>query len=72
MLCVPRTRLQSNSALSIFGLTSNAGKDWCPTFPGLHIFYASKRQCSPALSLIVEALKYRYQRGSLARDDAHR
>lgn len=34
-------------------------KDWCPTFPGLHIFYANKRQLSPALSLIVETLRYR-------------
>lgn len=39
-------------------------KDWCPTFPGLHIFYASRRQCSPALSLIVETLRYRRQRSS--------
>ncbi|MDF3835530.1 LysR family transcriptional regulator [Cupriavidus basilensis] len=34
-------------------------EDWCPTFPGLHIFYASRRQSSPALSLIVETLRYR-------------
>ncbi|MBX8536506.1 LysR family transcriptional regulator [Pseudomonas cichorii] len=34
-------------------------KDWCPTFPGLHIFFASRHQSSPALSLIVEALRYR-------------
>jgi DNA-binding transcriptional LysR family regulator len=34
-------------------------KDWCPTFPGLHIFFASRRQSSPALSLIVEELRYR-------------
>lgn len=34
-------------------------KDWCPTFPGLHIFFASRRQSSSALSLIVEALRYR-------------
>lgn len=34
-------------------------KDWCPTFPGLHIFFASRRQSSPALSLIVEALRIR-------------
>lgn len=33
-------------------------KDWCPTFPGLHIFFTSRRQSSPALSLIVEALRY--------------
>lgn len=34
-------------------------KDWCPTFPGLHIFYASRRQSSPALSLIIETLRYK-------------
>ncbi|MFT3800157.1 MAG: LysR family transcriptional regulator [Burkholderiaceae bacterium] len=33
--------------------------DWSPVFPGLHIFYASRRQSSPALALIVEALRYR-------------
>lgn len=32
-------------------------KDWCPTFPGLQIYYAS-RQVSPALSLIVETLRH--------------
>lgn len=35
-------------------------KDWSPTFPGLHIFFASRRQSSGALSLIVEALRYRH------------
>lgn len=34
-------------------------RDWCPTLPGLHIFFASRRQSTPALSLIVEALRYR-------------
>ena len=37
-------------------------RDWCPTFPGLHIFYAHRRQSSPALSLVVDALRYRGQR----------
>ncbi|MFJ2988590.1 LysR family transcriptional regulator [Collimonas sp. NPDC087041] len=32
--------------------------DWRPTFPGFHIFYANRRQLSPALSLIVETLRY--------------
>ncbi|CAM4137938.1 HTH lysR-type domain-containing protein [Bordetella tumbae] len=41
------------------GRLLSALKDWCPTFPGLHIFYANKRQLSPALSLIVETLRYR-------------
>lgn len=33
--------------------------DWSPTIPGLHLFYAIGRQVSPALSLIIEALRYR-------------
>ena len=41
-------------------------KDWCPTFPGLHIFYAGRRQSSPALSLIVETLRYRRGRGRMS------
>lgn len=34
-------------------------EDWCPTFPGLHIFYASRRETSRAMTVIVEALRYR-------------
>lgn len=34
-------------------------QDWCPAVSGLHIFFASQRQSSPALSLVVEALRYR-------------
>jgi DNA-binding transcriptional LysR family regulator len=34
-------------------------QDWCPTFPGLHIYYAN-RQVSPALSLVVEILRHRH------------
>jgi DNA-binding transcriptional LysR family regulator len=33
--------------------------DWCPVFPGLHVYYPSQRQPSRALALIVEALRYR-------------
>lgn len=32
-------------------------EDWSPTFPGYHVYYPSRRQ-SPALSLLVEALRY--------------
>jgi len=31
--------------------------DWYPTFPGLHIFYPSRREYSKALSIVVEALR---------------
>jgi DNA-binding transcriptional LysR family regulator len=34
-------------------------QDWFPTFPGLHIYYPSRRQSSRALSLLVDALRYR-------------
>jgi DNA-binding transcriptional LysR family regulator len=34
-------------------------EDWCPPFPGYHLYYPSRRQASPAFSLLVEALRYR-------------
>jgi DNA-binding transcriptional LysR family regulator len=33
--------------------------DWCPPYPGYHLYYPSRRQQSPALALLVEALRYR-------------
>lgn len=32
---------------------------WCPTFPGYHLYFPSRRQSSPAFSLIVDTLRYR-------------
>ncbi|RQZ42150.1 LysR family transcriptional regulator [Burkholderia sp. Bp9090] len=32
--------------------------DWCPTFPGRHLYYASRRQSSRAFALIVDALRH--------------
>jgi DNA-binding transcriptional LysR family regulator len=34
-------------------------EDWCPKFAGYHLYYPSRRQPSPAFSLVVEALRYR-------------
>lgn len=34
-------------------------EDWCPPFPGFHLYYPSRRQPSPAFTLLVEALRYR-------------
>jgi DNA-binding transcriptional LysR family regulator len=31
--------------------------DWAMTYPGYHLYYASRR-ASPALTLVVEALQY--------------
>jgi DNA-binding transcriptional LysR family regulator len=34
-------------------------QNWWPTFPGYHLYYANRRQISPALALVVEALRWR-------------
>jgi DNA-binding transcriptional LysR family regulator len=33
--------------------------DWCPPFPGYHLYYPSRRQPSPAFTLLVDALRRR-------------
>jgi DNA-binding transcriptional LysR family regulator len=33
--------------------------DWCPTWPGYHLYYPSRRQASPAFALLVDALRHR-------------
>ncbi len=43
----------------------NAGRlvrvleDWCPPFPGYHLYYPNRRQNSPAFNLLVDALRWR-------------
>jgi DNA-binding transcriptional LysR family regulator len=32
-------------------------EDWCPPFPGYHLYYPSRRHSSPAFSLLVDALR---------------
>jgi DNA-binding transcriptional LysR family regulator len=34
-------------------------EDWCPSFPGYHLYYPSRRHSSPALALLVDVLRYR-------------
>jgi DNA-binding transcriptional LysR family regulator len=34
-------------------------EDWCPPFPGYHLYYPSRRQATPAFAILVEALRYR-------------
>ena len=33
--------------------------DWSPIFAGYHLYYPSRRQSSPALALLVDALRWR-------------
>lgn len=32
--------------------------DWCPKFAGCHLYYPSRRQPSPAFSLVVQTLRF--------------
>ena len=34
-------------------------KDWRAPFPGYHLYYPSRRQSSPAFTLLIDALRYR-------------
>src|SRR5215510_11279500 len=34
-------------------------EDWCPPYSGYHLWYPSRRQLSPAFSLLVDALRYK-------------
>lgn len=33
-------------------------ESWCPTFPGLHAYYLSRRHSSRAFSLVIDAIRY--------------
>ena len=41
-------------------------EDWCPFFPGYYLYYPSRRQPSPAFTLVLEALRYPPRQGSAA------
>lgn len=47
-----RDRLDSGELVRVL-------EDWCPPFAGYHLYYPSRRQLSPAMGVIVEALRYR-------------
>jgi DNA-binding transcriptional LysR family regulator len=69
------TALMLDAALSGFGLayvpeetvqTHIAGgrlirvlSDWCPPYPGYHLYFPNRRQPTPAFALVVNALRYR-------------
>ena len=38
-------------------------EEWCPPFSGYHLYYPSRRQPSAAFALLVDALRYRADRG---------
>lgn len=74
-LIVNGMTLRINSALAGIGLAAvmenevqehvAAGRlirvleDWCAPFPGYHLYYPSRRHSSPALGVLIDALRYR-------------
>jgi DNA-binding transcriptional LysR family regulator len=34
-------------------------EDWCPSFPGLHAYYPSRRHSSRALGLVIDAIRHK-------------
>jgi DNA-binding transcriptional LysR family regulator len=39
------------------GRLTSVMEDWCPSFPGLHAYYPSRRQNSRALALVIDAIR---------------
>jgi DNA-binding transcriptional LysR family regulator len=55
LACVPEDAAQEHvDAGRLFRVL----EDWMPSFPGYHIYYASRLQHSPALALVVGALRH--------------
>lgn len=45
-------RLQSGELVRVL-------EDWCPSFPGYHLYYPDRRQLTPAFTVLVNTLRYR-------------
>jgi DNA-binding transcriptional LysR family regulator len=59
---LPEDRVQAHLA---DGRLIRVLADWCPPFPGYHLYYPSRRQPRPAFALLVEALRYRGEHSRL-------
>jgi DNA-binding transcriptional LysR family regulator len=53
--CVPEDLAQPHIEA---GQLRRVLQEWCPAFPGYHLYYPSRRQSSPAFALLVQALRY--------------
>jgi len=56
LACLPEDQFDS---LIDNGRLVRVLEDWCPPFPGYHLYYPSRRQTSPAFALLIEALRFR-------------
>ena len=56
LTCLPEDQLRP---LVRDGRLIQVLEDWCPPFPGYHLYYPSRRLPSPAFTLLVDALRHR-------------
>ncbi|HUE65849.1 MAG TPA: LysR family transcriptional regulator [Rhizomicrobium sp.] len=56
LACLPQDAVKDDIEM---GRLMRVLGDWCPPFPGFHLYYPSRRPHSPAFALLVEALRYR-------------
>ena len=56
LACVPEDMVEDDLAS---GRLTRVLEDWCPSFPGYHLYYPSRRRHTRAFSLLLEALRYR-------------
>lgn len=45
--------------------------EWCPAFPGYHLYYPSRLQASPAFRLLLDKLRWRGNPAALSLDALH-
>ena len=56
LACLPDDRVQAHL---VEGRLVRVLADWCPPFAGYHLYYPSRRQPTPAFTLLVKALRHR-------------
>jgi DNA-binding transcriptional LysR family regulator len=47
------------AAMLASGAVARVLSDWCPPFPGYHLYYPDRRQLTPAFMLLVNTLRHR-------------
>lgn len=55
LACLPEDMVLEDVAA---GRLRKVMEDWCPRYPGYHLYYPHRRRNSPAFALLVDALRY--------------
>ncbi len=58
LVCLPDQLLTGHLET---GALETVLEDWCPPFPGYHLYYPSRRQMTPAFRLLLDRLKAQRQ-----------